>query len=87
MQQFGNIHQQGKIDAFALQHLVSIGTVAMDGRGKPCDATPLLLQFPANHIADMNLRLCHALFLHHGIQNGREPVFIGLEVQQYPLTQ
>ncbi len=57
VQKLGNIHQQGEVDAFALQHLVGIGTVAVDGIGKPCHGASLPCEFGSNHIAYVNL--CH----------------------------
>ena len=51
VQQLGDIHQQGKVDALALQHLVGVGTVAMDGLSKPGHRTPLPFQLRLDHVS------------------------------------
>ena len=61
MEQLGNVHQQGEVDALAFQHLVGVGAVAVDGLGKPGHGASLLLQFTTNHITYMNL--CHLFHL------------------------
>lgn len=55
VQQLGNVHQQGKVDALAFQHLVGVGTVTVDGLGKPSHGAPLPRQLRFNHVPDMHL--------------------------------
>ena len=55
VQQLGNVHQQGKVDTLAFQHLVGVGTVAVDGLGKPGHRAPLPCQLRFNHVPYMDL--------------------------------
>ena len=49
VEQFGDVHQQRHVDALALQHLVGVGAVAVDGLGKPSHGAPLPRQLGSNH--------------------------------------
>lgn len=51
VQQLGDIHQQGKVDALAFQHLVGVGTVAVDRLSKPGHRAPLPLQLRFDHVS------------------------------------
>jgi len=55
VQQLGDFHQQAHVNTLALQHLVGVRTVAMDGVGKPGHRTPLSFQLGAYHVSYMNL--------------------------------